>query len=110
MIVMSNSNFQISTYFRAEDGGRNPKCEERQTRATFERFTKPPRAREVRSIAEQLPGKAKTALQRVFEEGSKQIKDLIEKVKSNPEVANVIQPKLEEMMNKLKSLTGDTAA
>ncbi|MEM9659686.1 MAG: hypothetical protein AAF961_15100, partial [Planctomycetota bacterium] len=52
-----------------------------------------------------LPGEAKTAVTGVIEQGMAALQALYEKLASKPEIQDVVKPKVEELMAKLKSMT-----
>ena len=54
-----------------------------------------------------LPEGAKSALAGVIEKGREVLQQLAQKIDENPEIRDVIKPKIDEMMQKLSSLTGD---
>lgn len=57
--------------------------------------------------AAKLPEEAMSAVKSVFEKGVAEIKSLAEKVFDIEGVEEVVKPKLDELMDKLKSLTGN---
>jgi hypothetical protein len=57
--------------------------------------------------ADKWPAEAKTAIANLSEAGLAKLKELVEKVKSIPEVETVIKPKLDQIAAKIKSLTND---
>jgi len=54
-----------------------------------------------------LPEGAKSALAGVIEKGREALQQLAQKIDENPEIREVIKPKIEQVMQKLSSLTGD---
>jgi cation transport ATPase len=57
--------------------------------------------------SDKWPAEAKTAIANLSESGLAKLKELIEKVKSIPEVETVIKPKLDAISAKIKSLTSN---
>jgi hypothetical protein len=55
---------------------------------------------------EGMPSEAKTAVQGLVEQGVAKLKLLIDKIMANPEIQEVVKPKLDALMAKLRELTG----
>jgi len=57
-------------------------------------------------MAGKLPETAKTALSSVIDQGIKQLNALVEKIKEMPGVSDVIKPKMDELIEKLRGMLG----
>ena len=56
--------------------------------------------------AAKLPKEAMTAVGGVVEAGIEQLRQIVDKLLSNPEIQEVIKPKIDELMDKLKKMIG----